>query len=69
MATLNQLLMAEATEYEFNSAVEMSIETYEREMTLADVYKKMAVAEKQVQDGELLNGQEVLAKLRKKHGR
>jgi len=25
----------------------------------------MAVAEKQVQDGELLNGQEVLAKLRK----
>lgn len=69
MATLNQLLMAEATEYEFNSAVEMSIETYEREMTLADVYKKMAVAEKQVQDGELLNGQEVLTKLRKKHGR
>jgi len=47
----------------------MSIETYEREMTLADVYKKIAVAEKQVQDGELLDGQEVLAKLRRKHGR
>ena len=47
----------------------MSIETYEREMTLADVYKKMTVAEKQVQDGELLDGQEVLAKLRKQHGR
>jgi len=53
----------------YGDLVIMSIETYEREMTLADVYKKMAVAEKQVQDGELLDGQEVLAKLRKKHGR
>lgn len=53
----------------YGDLVIMSIETYEREMTLADVYKKMTVAEKQVQDGELLDGQEVLAKLRKKHGR
>ncbi len=53
----------------YGDLVIMSIETYEREMTLADVYKKMTVAEKQVQDGELLDGQEVLAKLRKQHGR
>ena len=38
-------------------------------MALADVYKKLALAEKQVQDGELLDGQEVLAKLRTKYGR
>lgn len=53
----------------YGDLVVMSIETYEREMALADVYKKLAVAEKQVQGGELLDGQEVLAKLRKKHGR
>lgn len=47
----------------------MSIETYEREIALADVYKKLAVAEKQVQDGKVLDDQEVLAKLRKKYGR
>ena len=53
----------------YGDLVVMSIETYEREMALADVYKKTAVAEKQVQDGELLDGQEVLAKLRTKYGR
>lgn len=53
----------------YGDLVIMSIETYEREMTLAEVYKKIAVAEKQVQDGELLDGQEVLVKLRRKHGR
>ena len=53
----------------YGDLVIMSIETYEREIALADVYKKLAVAEKQVQEGEVLDGQEVLAKLRKKYGR
>lgn len=53
----------------YGDLVVMSIETYEREIALADVYKKLFVAEKQVQDGALLDGQEVFAKLRKKHGR
>jgi prevent-host-death family protein len=53
----------------YGDLVVMSIETYERKMALADVYKKLALAEKQVQDGELLDGQEVLAKLRTKYGR
>jgi PHD/YefM family antitoxin component YafN of YafNO toxin-antitoxin module len=53
----------------YGDLVVMSIETYEREIALADVYKKLAVAEKQVQDGTLLDGQEVFAKLRKKYGR
>lgn len=53
----------------YGDLVVMSIETYEREMALADVYKKLAMAEKQVQDGKLLDGQEVLAQLGKKYGR
>jgi prevent-host-death family protein len=53
----------------YGDLVVMSIETYERKMALADVYKKLALAEKQVQDGELLDGQELLAKLRTKYGR
>lgn len=53
----------------YGDLVVMGIETYEREMALADVYKKLTLAEKQVQDSELLDGQEVLAKLKKKYGR
>jgi len=53
----------------YGDLVVMSIETYEREMALADVFKKLAMAEKQVKGGELLDGQEVLAKLRTRHGR
>ncbi|MBS3970276.1 MAG: hypothetical protein KGZ94_09200 [Clostridia bacterium] len=37
----------------------MSIETYAREMALADAYKKLAVAENQIKNGELFDGDEV----------
>jgi hypothetical protein len=48
----------------------MSIETYERQMALVDIYKKLAEAEKQVIDGTpLLDGEEVFKKLMAKHGR
>ncbi len=47
----------------------MSIETYEREMAVADVYKKLAVAENQIKSGELLDGDMVFEKLRKKYGK
>ncbi len=50
----------------YGDLVIMSIETYEREIALADVYKKLAVAENQVQDGETLDGGEVLANLKKR---
>ena len=53
----------------YGDLVVMSIATYEREIALADVYKKLAVAEKQVQDGALLDGQEVFIKLRERNRR
>jgi len=53
----------------YGDLVVMSIETYEREMALADVYKKLAVAENQIKNGELLNGDDVFAKLRSKYGK
>lgn len=36
-------------------------------MALAEVYKKLAMAEKQIADNQLLDGDEVFAKLRSKH--
>lgn len=53
----------------YGDLVIMSIETYEREIALADVYKKLAVAEAQIKNGELLDGDEVFAKLRSKYGK
>jgi prevent-host-death family protein len=53
----------------YGDLVVMSIETYEREMALADVYKKLAVAENQIKNGELLDGDDVFAKLRSKYGK
>ena len=52
----------------YGDMVIMSMETYERNMALTDIYEKLAVAEKQIQYGELLDGETVFAKLRAKHG-
>lgn len=51
----------------YGDLVIMSIETYEREIALADVYKKLAVAEIQIKNGELLDGEDVFALLRSKY--
>ena len=53
----------------YGDLVIMSIETYEREMALADVYKKLAVAENQIKNVELLDGDEIFSKLRLKYGK
>ena len=52
----------------YGDMVIMSLETYEQRMALADIYEKLAVAEKQIQNGDLLDGEAVFAKLRAKHG-
>ena len=52
----------------YGDMVIMSMETYERKMVLADIYEKLAIAEKQIQNGELLDGEEVFARLRAKQG-
>ena len=39
------------------------------ELSLAEIYRKLAVAEKQIEDGDpLLDGEEVLKKLREMYG-
>jgi len=53
----------------YGDLVVMSMDTYERQMALVGVYKKLAEAEKQIADGtSLLDGEEVFKKLRKKYG-
>lgn len=52
----------------YGDLVIMSIDTYERQMALVEVYKKLAEAESQVAEGTpLLDGDEVFKKLRAKH--
>ncbi len=54
----------------YGDLVVMSIETYKRQMALAEVYQKLAEAEKEIADGvPLLDGEEVLKKLREKYVR
>ena len=52
----------------YGDMVIMSMETYERNMALSNIYEKLAVAEKQIQNGELLDGEDVFANLRAKYG-
>lgn len=52
----------------YGDLVVMSIETYERQLALVEVYKKLAEAEKELAEGvPLLEGEEVFKKLRKKY--
>jgi len=54
----------------YGDLVVMSIDTYERQMALVDVYKKLSEAEQQVSQGiPLLNGDEVFKKLRTKYAK
>ena len=54
----------------YGDLVVMSIETYERQLGLVDVYKKLAEAETQIAQGvPLLEGEEVFKKLRDKYAR
>lgn len=54
----------------YGDLVVMSIETYERQLALVGVYKKLAEAEEEIAEGRpLLDGEEVFKKLRTKHVR
>ena len=46
--------------------VVMSIEAYERDFALVDVYRKLAVAEKQIANGEVIDAATVFERLREK---
>jgi len=54
----------------YGDLVVMSMETYERQMALVEVYKKLSEAEAELANGDmLLDGEEVFRKLRVKHGK
>ena len=54
----------------YGDLVVMSIETYERQFALMEVYKKLAEAEQEILQGTpLLDGDEVFKKLRNKYVR
>ncbi|MHB1452772.1 MAG: type II toxin-antitoxin system prevent-host-death family antitoxin [Saccharofermentanales bacterium] len=53
----------------YGDLVVMSIETYEKQIALVEVYSKLAMAEKQIEDNQLLDGDDVFAKLRSKYGK
>ena len=48
--------------------VVMSIETYERNFALVDVYRKLAVAENQIANGETISAETAFEILREKYG-
>jgi PHD/YefM family antitoxin component YafN of YafNO toxin-antitoxin module len=53
----------------YGDLVIMSIETYEKQIALGEIYQKLSVAEKQIADGvPLLDGAEVFNKLREGKG-
>ncbi|MGN9166184.1 type II toxin-antitoxin system Phd/YefM family antitoxin [Tissierellaceae bacterium HCP3S3_D8] len=52
----------------YGDLVVMSMETYERKLAKVDLYKKLAEAEKQVENGEmLLDAENVFEDLREKY--
>ena len=52
----------------YGNMVIMSMETYEEQMAKADIYHKVLVAEKQIQNNELLDGEEIIDSLCEKYG-
>jgi PHD/YefM family antitoxin component YafN of YafNO toxin-antitoxin module len=54
----------------YGDLVVMSMETYERQIAIIDVYKKLLEAEAEITNGApLIDGEEVFRKLRTKHGK
>lgn len=52
----------------YGDLVIMSMETYEKQLALVDVYRKLGEAEKQIADGlPLLEGEQVFKHLREKY--
>ena len=52
----------------YGDMVIMSIEFYEKNMLLQDVFTKLNVAEREIAEGRTKNARESLSALRKKHG-
>ena len=52
----------------YGSLVVMSMETYEERMRILDAYAKLAVAEEEVSNGEVLSPEDSMKGLKEKYG-
>ncbi len=52
----------------YGDMVIMSIETYEKQMQLLDVYSKLAEAEDQIQSGKVISAESSMKGLRERYG-
>lgn len=52
----------------YGDMVIMSNETYEREMAAAEIYRKLLIAQRQIDNGDGVDGEEVLDTMREKYG-
>ncbi len=52
----------------YGDMVVMSNETYEKSLALVDIYKKLLIGHRQIENGEVIDGDEVFAKMRRKYG-
>ena len=48
--------------------VVMSNEIYEREMAAADIFRKLLISQRQIDDNEGIDGESILEKMREKYG-
>ena len=51
----------------YGDMVVMSNETYEREIAAAEIFRKLLIAQKQIDNGEGIDGESFLAKMREKY--
>lgn len=52
----------------YGDMVVMSMETYEKQMRLLDIYAKLAAAEEQVKEGKTMTAEDSMKGLREKYG-
>ena len=52
----------------YGDMVIMSMQMYEEKMQMLDVYSKLAAAQKQVDEGKVLDGEDSLKSVRDKYG-
>ena len=51
----------------YGDMVVMSNETYDRTFAMSEIYKKLLIGQQQIDNGEVVEGDEVFAKLRAKY--
>lgn len=51
----------------YGDMVLMSNETYERELAAAEIFRKLLIAQRQIDNDEGLDGEEILKNMRKKY--